>query len=102
MGLSGGKDLQMSREGSSVLVPIEGWDRDDYPFRGPVRTLKVFDDWLGQSGWRVTVRVMRLDAEDAELDIFITKRAWSGHEPLRVGQDLEGTLRLQGRLSWTS
>lgn len=64
--------------------------------------VKVFDDWLGQPGWRMTVCAMRSVGEDAELDIFITKRAWSGHEPPQVGQNLEGRLWLQRRLSWTS
>lgn len=102
LGLADGEDLELSLEGSSILVRIEEWDRDDYSFRGPVRTVKVFDDWLGQSGWRVTVCVMRLAAEDAELDIFITERAWAGQEPPEVGQDIEGTLWLQGRLLRTS
>lgn len=64
--------------------------------------VKVFDEWLGQPGWRMTACAMRSAGEDAELDSFIAKTAWSGREPPQVGQDLERTLRLQGRLSWTS
>ena len=64
--------------------------------------VKVFDDWLGQPGWRMAVCAMRSAAEDAELNIFITEWAWSGHEQPQVGQNLKGRPWLQGRLSWTS
>ena len=83
-------------------MPVEDWDRDDYWFRGPVRSVKAFDDWLGQSGWRVRVCVMQMDTEDAELDVFVTSRSWSGDEPPQVGEDMEGALWLQGRLWWTA
>ena len=92
--------LELDLDGSGIFAPIEDWDRDDYWFRGPVRTVEAFEDWLGQSGWRVRVCVMRMDTEDAELDVFVTSRAWSGDQPPQVGEDIEGTLWLQGRLWW--
>jgi len=99
------KALEVGTEAYCILAHIAEWDRDDYWFRGSVRTVKAVEDWLGQSGWRVRVCVMRMDTEaddlqDAELDIFVTSRAWSGHEPPQVGKDIEGTLWLQGRLWW--
>lgn len=97
-GIESGEALEVSMDGSSILAPIEEWDRDDYRFRGPVRSVEAFDNWLGQSGWRVRVCVMQMDPEDAELDVLVTKRAWSGDEPPQVGEDMEGTLWLQGRL----
>ena len=85
--------------GVAMLLPLPDEDRDDYYFRGTVREVEPFvNDWLGQSGWQVRVRVMLFDDEDADLDVFITKRAWSGGEPPRVDQDIEGSLWLQGRL----
>lgn len=102
LGLADGGDLALGVEELSVFMRVEEWDRDDYWFRGPVRVVKDLDDWLGQSGWRVRVCVMQMDSEDAELDIFITSRVWSSEEPPQVGQDIEGTLWLQGRLWWAS
>ena len=90
--------LHVSLDGASVFLPIPEWDRDDYSFRGPVLGVSAFDDWLGQSGWRVRVRVMQFHHEDAELEVFVTRRAWSHPDPPEVGQDISGTLWLQGRL----
>jgi len=91
-------EVRVGLEGSSIFVPADGCDRDDYWFRGPVRRVKAFSDWFGQSGWSVRVCVMQMESEDAELEIHITDRVWSGSEPPRVGDDIEGTLWLQGRL----
>ena len=92
------RESRISLKGSSIFVSVSDWDRDDYWFRGPVRRVKAFSDWLGQSGWSVRVRVIQMDDEDAELEVQITSRAWSGPEPPQVGDDIEGTLWLQGRL----
>jgi len=88
-------------QGSGIFLPIADWDRDDYRFRGPIRSVAAFDDWLGQSGWKVRVAVMQFEDESAELDVFVTGRAWRGSEPPCVSQDIEGTLWLQGRL-WSA
>lgn len=90
------KTLQL--EGAAIFSPIPEWDRDDYWFRGTVRSVRPFDDWLGQSGWEVRVTVMRFDDQDADLSVFITRRIWSGSKPPRTGQDIEGSLWLQGHL----
>lgn len=88
-------------DGAAIFASISEWDRDDYWFRGTVRKINPFEDLLGQSGWRVRATVMRFDDENADLDIFITRRAWSSDKPPEVGQDIEGTLWLQGRL-WST
>ena len=97
----------VNMEGSAMFVPITEWNQDDYWFRGPVLKVEpfskeTFNDMLGQSGWQVRVKVMRFsdeeDYEDAELEIVVTQRAWSGSEPPKVGQDVEGRLWLQGYL----
>ena len=91
----------VSLEGSCIFLPVEDWDRDDYEFRGPVRDVDTFDDWLGQSGWKVRVGVMQFGDESVDLDVFVTERAWNGDGLPRVGQDIEGRLWLQGRL-WSA
>jgi len=37
-------------------------------------------------------------AEDFDLDIVVTARAWDGETPPEMGQDIEGSLWLQGYL----
>jgi hypothetical protein len=90
--------VTMSMEGAAMFLPVTGWDVDDYSFHAPVKSVTEFTDWLGQDGWRVCATVMRFGNEDGDLDILITKRAWSGAAPPQVGQDIEGQLWLQGYL----
>jgi hypothetical protein len=87
--------------GMASLLPITDWDKDEYSFRGPVKSVKPIDDFLGQTGWRVRVNVMRLsgyETEDVDLDIVITRRIWRQEQSPEVGMDIEGTLWLQGYL----
>ncbi len=83
--------------GGAFFTQIPQWDTDDYSFRGPIRSVEPFDDFLGEAGWQLRVTVMRFE-QDADLDIYVTRRVWEGSEPPAVGQDVEGTLWLQGRL----
>lgn len=89
-------------DGSAWLLPLRDGDADEYRFRGPIKVVTPFKDWLGQDGWRVRVTVMRHGSgeamKDADLDIHITRRAWRVDAPPMVGQDIEGTLWLQGFL----
>lgn len=85
-------------DGASIFLPVEDWDVDDYSFHAPVKSVEAFKDWLGQDGWRVRATVMSFGDQDADLDILITRRAWSGEGPPQVGQDIEGRLWLQGYL----
>ncbi len=91
-------EFVISMEGASVFLPVEGWDIDEYRFHAPVKEVSEFSDWLGQDGWKVRATVMRFDEVDADLDILITRRAWHGDDPPRVGEDIEGRLWLQGYL----
>lgn len=84
--------------GMAMFIPVADWDKDDYTFRAPIKQVKEFQDFLGQDGWRVRATVFRFGDEDADLDIVITRRAWKGDAPPQVGQDIEGTLWLQGHL----
>lgn len=87
--------------GIALFLPVKGWDIDDYSFRGPVKSVKTIQDFLGQAGWKVRITVMRFDGLDADLDMIITKRSWLADEPPAAGQDIEGRLWLQGQL-WSS
>lgn len=85
-------------DGTAIFLPLSGGDVDDFSFHAPVKSVSEFKDWLGQDGWRVRATVMRFGDEDADLDILVTRRAWTGAAPPHVGQDIEGLLWLQGYL----
>jgi hypothetical protein len=91
-------------DGAAFFLPISEWDQDDYSFRGPVKDVQPFDDFLGQRGWLVRITVMRLSdylTEDIDLNIVITCQAWERNSAPKVGEDIEGSLWLQGYLEKT-
>ena len=89
----------ISMKGAAMLLPVAGRDRDDYEFHGTVREVRPYR-MLGQSGWLLTVCVMRGIEDDREFDLRIlaTRRSWRGDDPPEVGGDVSGSLWLQGRL----
>ena len=90
----------LNMDGAAILLPVSGGDADDYEFHAPVKSVTEFSNWLGQDGWRVCATVMRFGERDADLDILITRRAWSAKAPPQIGQNIEGLLWLQGYLCW--
>ncbi len=82
-----------------MLLPIDEWDRDDYRFHGPVKSVKAVE-MLDQAGWMVRASVMRglEDERDVDLDILVTRRVLGDGAPPAIGQDIEGCLWLQGYL----
>ncbi|WP_282754074.1 hypothetical protein [Desulfuromonas thiophila] len=91
----------LSLRGMAMLLPTDDGDWDEYSFRGEVLQINPFSNFLGQNGWCVRVRVMRDMPDDLDLEIRITEKVWQGTQPLRVGDDIEGTLWLQGFL-WST
>jgi hypothetical protein len=90
---------KLSLRGMAMFIQVDGWDTDDYSFRGPIKSVrKVQGDILAQEGWFVRVTVLRFGDDDFNLDILITKRSWQDDSPPVVGQDIEGRLWLQGYL----
>ena len=85
---------------AAVLLPIAEWDRDDYQFQGKIKELVAFDDCLGQSGWLVTVTVMKTlsDDLDQDLKIVITRKVWQAKTPPEVETYIQGAIWLQGYL----
>lgn len=90
----------LSLEGMACLLPVAGWDADDYAFRGPIREVGTFCSWLGQDGWTARTTVLRAGpgGRDQDLDIHITRQSWAGEAAPAVGQHIEGRLWLQGYL----
>jgi hypothetical protein len=90
----------LGMKGAAILLPIDGWDRDDYQFRGTIGAVRPYP-MLDVEGWLLTVCVLRsLDGSDREfnLNILVTRRVWQEQSPPEVGQDVRGALWLQGRL----
>ncbi|MCK9487814.1 MAG: hypothetical protein M0Q42_00150 [Xanthomonadales bacterium] len=87
-------------DGMASLLPIEQWDRDDYEFVGPIMEVRR-EVMLGQPIWRLRVTVFRLDEVDVDLDVIVSGKAWRGEQPPQVGQNVQGSLWLQGRM-WMS
>jgi hypothetical protein len=93
------RTVEIHTEGMAALLPIRGWDRDDYHFRGPVRAVKPIE-MLEQFGWMLRVTVLRANADgsDIDIDVVVTCKVWGLATPPEVGQDVEGSLWLQGQL----
>lgn len=98
----GALDETVTTEGMVTLMPVDGWDIDDYQFRGEVKIVWGMS-MLGQRAWRIRLTVMRrcrqdMPDEDIDLDVVVTERVWRGNAPPQIGQEIQGHLWLQGRL----
>jgi hypothetical protein len=94
-----GDTIPVHTKGMASLIPVSGWDRDDYRFRGPVKAIKEME-MLDQPAWRIRTTVLREldDGREADLDIIVTRKVWGDAPPPQPGDDIEGTLWLQGHL----
>lgn len=59
-----------------MVIQAGGGDADEYSVRGTVKSVQPFTEFLGQSGWRLQVTIMRVEDEDSDLEIVVTGRAW--------------------------
>ena len=97
-----GDTIPVHTRGMAAFFPIEQWDKDDYSFRGPIKSVKN-ETILDQPCWKVRVTVLRdIDHGDQDLDleILVTQKVWGGSSPPQVGDDMEGAIWLQGYLWW--
>jgi len=111
VGGTGDPPRKLSLQGAAILLPVDEWDRHDYKFRAQVQHVEEVE-MLGQKAWLVTARVAQFDEmlessdssmtegrEWFELPIVVTAKAWDHDSPPEVGQDVTGTLWMQGYLS---
>lgn len=90
--------IPIHTKGMSAFIPIPGWDKDEYSFRGTVTEIAEID-MLDQTGWKVRIVILRGvydDDREVDLDIIVTKKIWGDTPPPQVGDDVEGSLWLQG------
>ncbi len=92
--------IPVHTRGMSVFMPIPEWDRDEYFFRGPIKSVKEMEI-LDQMAWKVRATVLReLENGEMDLDIIVTKKVWGDKSAPQVGEDIEGSLWLQGYLAY--
>lgn len=83
--------------GMALLLPRAQGDRDDYIFRGPIREVRL-EVMLGQPVWRLRVTVLRAGDADIDIDVIVTRKVWRSDHAPHVGDDIQGSLWLQGRM----
>ena len=88
-------------KGMAMLLPLSDGDSDEYSFRGETIAVERFTDFLEQDGWFVRVRVIKETSDNLDLNICITEKVWEGKTPPQIGNDIEGSIWLQGHL-WST
>jgi len=88
--------IRIETKGMAALLSIEKWGPDDYSFRGPVKEITELD-FLGRKVWKLRVTVLRFD-DDVDLDIYLCEANLAGEKVPEVGDDVMGSLWLQGHL----
>ena len=92
-------EMELHTEGMALFVPVKDWDKDEYEFRGTIKAVTPLE-MLEQRCWRIRTTVIRDgDNADIDLDIIVTQKVWGDNIPPSVGEDIKGTLWLQGELS---
>jgi len=93
------ESFKISAGGMVALHHADGADRDAYEFQGPVKTVSE-TDFLGQKMWQVlvTIAVSPEDGSDIDLVVYVPHKSLKGELVPRRGDDIRGTLWLQGYL----
>jgi hypothetical protein len=91
------RPMTFRMEGAAIFIPRGGDDApDDAEFQGRIEALEVLEH-DGRQVYRLAMVVMRPGDESFRLPVFASTRALRGYLP-RVGDDVQGTLWLQGRV----
>ncbi|NCD11300.1 MAG: hypothetical protein EOL93_02005 [Epsilonproteobacteria bacterium] len=89
--------------GMSMFIPIDSWDRDDYAFSGLITNVEeIVIAFSNQKAWVCSTTILKeVVAEEIEydIDILITEKVWEEDEAPKVGDDIEGRVWLQGKLT---
>lgn len=100
------ESMQVSTQGMAAWLPNET-DANVYQFRGTVCSVKRISELLhgqkllDQDGWLLEVMCLRpMDSDELPLSIVVTEKIWGQEPEPQVGQDILGTLYLQGELAY--
>lgn len=88
-------------KGMTSFFPILEWDRDDFSFRGVIEEVFEVETVFGRKGWICRTKVLRSGFEEDNeysIDILVTDLIWKTIVPPQVGDDIEGSVWLQGRM----
>lgn len=92
----------ISLVGMSSFIRIDRWDRDDYSFSGIIQKVQEVDISISnEKGWICTTRVLVDGFDDGaiyDMDILVTQKTWKEQEAPKAGDDIEGSVWMQGRL----
>ena len=95
--------INIQTKGMAAILPFSGGDRDDYQFQAPVKDIREIE-LFGKKAWRIRATVALLlerTESDIDLDIYVTEKTLAGQKVPVAGDDIAGTLWLQGYL-WYS
>jgi len=89
--------IEFRLEGATILLPLKGWDCDEYEFQGPVREVSSFqlERWTIHA---IRVPVMVVDDQEFDIILYVADTCLKGPLP-RLGDDIRGTMWLQGYLA---
>jgi len=91
--------ITIQTKGMAAFFPVEEWDRDEYQFQAPVKQVTetaLFEE----KTWRIrgTIGHHMEDDSDIDLDIYVPEKSLRGGKIPKAGDDISGTLWLQGYL----
>ncbi|MBN2896140.1 MAG: hypothetical protein JXK05_09665 [Campylobacterales bacterium] len=92
------KTMTLSLKGMVSIVPVEGWDIDEFSIRGVVMAVEEYIA-LEFPGWILTMQVVRRGDDGFNLDVFVSKKAWESESDPKIGDDVEAKIWLQGELA---
>lgn len=102
LGIEAGTKRKYSLVGMSSFIRIDRWDRDDYSFSGIIQKVQEIDISISnEKGWICTTRVLVDGFDDGaiyDMDILVTQKTWKEQEAPKAGDDIEGSVWMQGKL----
>jgi hypothetical protein len=89
--------------GMASFLCINSWDRDDYSFSGLITKVEeIYLEMTNEKAWVCSTSVLKEGGGDGieyDIDILITPKVWKKDKAPKVGDDIEGSLCLQGKLN---
>jgi hypothetical protein len=91
------RPVEIHMTGASIFLPRGGKNvRDEAQFQGVVDAIKSFEH-DGQTIYRLEMIVLRPDDNECRLPVFVSEHVLDGYVP-QLGEDVEGTMWLQGQI----
>jgi hypothetical protein len=90
------RPFTVSFDGAKILLPHSQGDKDDYSFQTAIEELAALD-FLGYPLYRLRGTFMLVHDQPFRLDLYAGEHVCQGYNP-EIGDEIRGTLWLQGRL----